>query len=168
MEVIKRISNLIYAFEKKFVIILVIMMLVAVFFQFLFRYVFNFPLTWTDETAMYTLAWLTFIGGSMSIKEKQAVAVSIVTDKLSGTLKKIVVSIGIFVALLFGIYLMYLSIKWIGDPMIATQKSNNMQLPMLYPYLSVPVGISFMTVHLVHILFEGLLSSEETTGEEEI
>ncbi|MCQ6277114.1 TRAP transporter small permease [Bacillus sp. V3B] len=164
MKAIRILSDTVYKVEKVLANIILTIMLVSLFVGVVSRYVFNAPIVWTGEVTLFTLAWITFIGGSMSIKMKQAVAVTLLTDYLRGYFKKRVITVGLFACVIFTVALSYFSIQWIMNPMILMQKSDALQLPMIYPYLSVPVGILFMTVHTIHIFIESLQAPiEEAT-----
>lgn len=158
MKAIRILSDSIYQIEKVLANIILIIMVSSLSLGVISRYVFNAPIVWTGEVTLYTLAWVTFIGGSMSIKTNQAVAVTILTDYLRGKTQKAIVSIGLLVGLIFTAILTYYSIQWISNPTILVQKSDALQLPMIIPYLSVPVGILFMTIHSIHIFVEYLIS----------
>lgn len=161
MKVIHILSDTVYKIEKVLAGIILTIMLVSLFLGVTSRYIFNAPIVWTGEVTLFTLAWVTFIGGSMSIKTKQAVAVTILTDYLHGNMKKRVITIGLFICILFTLALSYYSIQWIMNPMILMQKSDALQLPMILPYLSVPVGIVFMTIHTIHIFVDFLQTPAE-------
>ncbi|WP_209123592.1 TRAP transporter small permease [Alkalihalobacillus sp. BA299] len=152
-------SDTIFKIEKVIVMILIIAMFLTLTAGVFFRYYLNSPLFWSDEFAIFTLIWLTFLGGNISIKRQQTAAVTILFDKLNKKSRKVVASVGFLIIILFCLLIVYYSIIWLSSPNIVLQKSNSMQLPMIYPYLSVPIGFFFMSIHLVHLF---LLSLKET------
>ncbi|WP_227937438.1 TRAP transporter small permease [Alkalihalobacillus deserti] len=155
-----KISDYVFKLEKAIVMILIIAMFVALTAGVFFRYYLNSPLFWSDEFAIFTLVWLTFLGGSMSVKRQQTAAVTILVDKLNDKLRKIVASIGFVIVFLFGLFIVYYSGIWLSSPNILLQISTSMQIPMIYPYLSVPLGFFFMSIHSIHLF---LLSLKETS-----
>lgn len=157
----KALSDWIYKLEKVLVNIILTVMLVSLVLGVFFRYVLNNPLQWSGEFAIFALVWVTFIGGSMSIKTKKAVAVTILTEKLKGTAQKIVIGIGLFACAVFTIFFSYLSIRWIMSPNILLQKTDSIQFPMIIPYSSVTIGILFMTIHSIHLFLECLRTPHE-------
>ncbi|ARK29952.1 TRAP transporter small permease [Halalkalibacter krulwichiae] len=154
-----KLSDAIHKVEKLIVMILIVAMFLALTAGVFFRYYLNSPLFWSDEFAIFTLVWLTFLGGSIGIKRQQTAAVTILVDKLNEKSRKIIASIGFVIILLFCLFIVYYSYIWLSSPNIVLQKSNSMQLPMIYPYLSVPIGFIFMSLHSVHLF---LLSLKET------
>lgn len=164
MKLISHLSDVIFKIEKVLVIILVGLMFISITTGVLFRYFLKMPLHWADETAIFSLVWLTFIGGSMSIKQGHVASVTIFIDRLNGKLKYILLCISTILILGFGVLILLTSIKWILQPTIAFQKSPIMQIPMIYPYLSVPVGILFLCIHSLNLFVEVLMGTNPNKG----
>ncbi|MGM0904036.1 MAG: TRAP transporter small permease [Bacillota bacterium] len=156
MKLIHHLSNGLYKIEKLLAVIFCLIILISLSAGVLFRYVLSNPLTWSDETAIFSLVWLTFIGGSMSIKRKDAPAITLFIDRFSGVALKVLVVISTLAVLIFVGYLFYLSVVWLSSPNILIQKSSSMQMPMIYAYLSVPVSFLFMTIHALEVFLDAL------------
>jgi TRAP-type C4-dicarboxylate transport system permease small subunit len=160
MVFINRLSNWVFSLEKVLSILLGTLMLVSLFLGVVFRYIFNSPLIWSDETAIFSLVWLTFIGGSMGIKRQESAAVTLFMDKVKGKLKVILMAISLLAVILFVLLILYLSVKWLSSPTILLQQSNSMKLPMIIAYLSVPVSFIFILIHSLNMLVINFRSSE--------
>lgn len=161
MGFIKRASDIAFFIEKILVIILIPLTLISMVFDIIFRYFLNAPLVWGQEVALYSFIWSSFIGASMTIKTKSAVAVTIFVDKLSMKLRNILIICGIVFGTVFTFYIFYLSLTWIIDPSILFQKTITTQLPMIYMYISIPISLLFMTIHFISWLFEALKTSRD-------
>jgi TRAP-type C4-dicarboxylate transport system permease small subunit len=161
MVFISKLSDWVFSLEKLISILLGTLMLVSLFLGVVFRYVFDSPLIWSDETAIYSLVWLTFIGGSMAIKRQESAAVSLLMDKISGNLKVILIAISLLTVILFATLILYLSVKWLSSPTILLQKSNSMKMPMIIAYLSVPVSFVFILIHSLNLFVSNFKSSEK-------
>lgn len=160
MKLLHLLSNIVYQIEKLLAIILCSAMLISLSAGVLYRYILNSPLKWSDETAIFSLVWLTFIGGSMSIKRQDSAAVSIFMDKLKGKIRKVLFGLGIAVLAAFIIYIFYLSLTWLSSPNIAIQRSSSMGMPMIYAYASIPVSFFFMFIHTFELFVNNFKSSE--------
>ncbi|WP_017729162.1 TRAP transporter small permease [Halalkalibacterium ligniniphilum] len=156
VNVIGKLSDVVFKLEKLLVMVLITVMFVSLTAGVFFRYYFNSPLFWSDEIAIFTLIWLTFIGGSMSIKRQQSAAVTIFVDKLNEQYRKVVVTLGFLIILVFCIFLLCYSFIWLSSPNIGLQTSSSIQIPMIYPYLCVPLGFLFMSVHSIHLFIQSL------------
>jgi len=150
----KRLDRGIYEIEKALAIVLSIIMLGSLFLGVITRYVFNSPLTWTNEAAIYALIWMTFIGGSMEIRNKQSAAVSILADKLKPKAARLVISFGYVVIALFALYLVWQSARWLSSPNIMIQHSPALRWPMIIFYAAVPIGFLFVIVHAIQLFLE--------------
>ncbi|GAB3053131.1 TRAP transporter small permease [Virgibacillus ainsalahensis] len=160
MKLIDRLSDWVYSIEKVLAMLFGLLIMISLSAGVIFRYVMSSPLTWSDEMAMFSLVWLTFIGGSMSIKVKSAPTIDMLISRLQGGTKKAVLVSGYIAMVLFIGYVLYLSIGWISSPNIFVQHSGSMGMPMLYPYLSIPVSFLFMLVHSLDVLVKSLASKD--------
>lgn len=73
------------------------------------------PLYWVDEACIYSVVWLSFIGASAMTRLKMDFAVALLTEKLSGKLKKIMQSAAATLVLLFGLAMLGMCWLWM-DP----------------------------------------------------
>lgn len=161
MAFITWISDAVFKIEKVAAILLTSTMLVSLSAGVFYRYVLSSPLTWSDEVAIFSLVWLTFIGGSMGIKQQSSAAVTIFMDRFKGTLRTILMGISLLAVLIFVIYILYLSFVWLSSPNILLQRSSSMRLPMIIPYLSIPVSFTFLAVHSLDLLLKNFSGKKE-------
>ncbi|WP_181884397.1 TRAP transporter small permease [Neobacillus piezotolerans] len=150
------ISDIIFKVEKLAVIIIIPVMLLAMVFDIIFRYFVQSPLIWAQELTLYTFVWCSFIGASMSIKTKEAVAVNLLVDKINPKLRNVLIVAGLIVSALFSIFIFYLSINWITNPNILLQKSITTQTPMIFMYICIPISLLFMSIHFLSWFLESL------------
>lgn len=161
MAFIHWLSNVIFKVEKILAIILGLVMLVSLAAGVFFRYVLKSPLHWSDETAIFVLVWLTFIGGSMSIKMGKTATITIFVDRLKGSLKRFFMGLSFLLIFVFSAYLLYLSVIWLSSPNILVQRSSSMNMPMIYAYLSVPVSFLFISIHAMDLLVQNFRQEKE-------
>lgn len=164
MKALHRISDWVYSIEKFVAIILCGTMLVSLSAGVLYRYVLSSPLTWSDEIAIFSLVWLSFLGGSMSIKRQDGAAVSILMDRFKGKLRMILLGIGMLFLFAFVVYIFYLSIVWLSSPNIMVQRSSSIGMPMIYAYLSIPVCFFFMIIHSLELILNNFTGRQGGTS----
>ncbi|MCP1143523.1 TRAP transporter small permease [Lysinibacillus endophyticus] len=160
MKVINKISDIVFSIEKVLAILLASVLLVSLAAGVLFRTL-KSPLFWSDELAIFCLVWITFIGGSMGLKQNASPSITIVTDLLPKQAKKVVLAISNLLLLVFVGYILYLAFEWINMPNIMIQTSTAMNMPKFYFYLSIPVSFVFMVIHVLN----NLLLSFKTVDE---
>lgn len=161
MKYVKQVSDYVYQFEKIVSIILMGVMVITIATGVFFRYFLNDPLSWPEELAIFMLIWVTFIGGSMSIKRQQAAAVTLFIDRLNPPLKRIALILGFAIITAFCIYLLYLSLTWAFNPTSFLKMSPTLGIEMFYPYLAVPLGFLGMSIHSFHFLCEAFSSNRK-------
>ncbi|MCM3720013.1 TRAP transporter small permease [Fictibacillus phosphorivorans] len=149
-------SNGISRFEKLLALIFMLALAIIVALSVAFRYFFNAPLSWSGEVAVFLLIWISFIGGSLGLKNKSQAAVTLLLDYCPQRLK---MWIGVFSQIFiiaFLVLLLKYTYTWILSDGVAFQKSTALLLPMWIPYSAVPIGLTFACIHilaqLVHIL----------------
>lgn len=156
------ISNIIGSIEKVTTIILMAAITLVLFSNVVFRYFLKDPIFWANEASIFMMAWVTFLGGSLSLKYKSQASITFLVNRFSDRIKKtlnIVTNIVILIALGF---LIYISFDWIFS--LTGTKSSSMRIPMWIPYLSVPVGLTFSFVHILSHVFEYLRNTSNEHG----
>ena len=161
LKLILSLSDLVNKLERFLVIILGTVLLGSLSAGVICRYVFNSPLFWSDELALFCLAWITFVGASMSLKAKASPSITMLTDSVRPQFKKIIQVIANVILLVFVIYVFYLSIVWITGPTISQQISTSLKWPKFYFYLSVPVSFFLMIIHTLELVLKSALGIED-------
>jgi TRAP-type C4-dicarboxylate transport system permease small subunit len=145
----KALSNGISIIEKYISIVLMFSMAVIVTLAVFFRYLLNAPLFWAGEVSIFLLIWVSFIGGSLGLKYKSQAAVTIALDYVPLKVKRIILVTGHVFMLAFLFLIIYYSYVWVFSPSVAFQRSTSLLMPMWIPYLIVPVGLTFASIHLI-------------------
>ena len=63
--------------------VLIVVMVLVVFLQVLARYAIRISIPWTEEAARYMLAYLTFVGAAIALKEGKHIVVHFLYERLS-------------------------------------------------------------------------------------
>ena len=125
-------------------------MVIAVCWQIITRYILNNPSTVTEEALRYLLIWVTMVGGAYAYRRKH-LAITALSKRLSFKGQKI---LDIFVQAMVILFCVVVMIGG-GTRLVHTaadQLSAALQLPMPLIYASVPVGaILFIFYALIFI-----------------
>jgi TRAP-type C4-dicarboxylate transport system permease small subunit len=114
------VSKFLDNFEEYFCVWTMAIMTVIVFIQVVMRYVFSNSLSWSEELARFIFLWLSWMGASYAVKERSHFRVE-----------------------MFANMMLLIFLQETG------QESAAMQIPMTWPYASVPIGCTLMCLRLL-------------------
>lgn len=161
------ISKISHGFER--VIILFIQFSVGVLIldlniAVLFRYVLKSPIVGTQEIALVLLAWITFLGACLSVKNHSMVAVTFFYDKFGKyqTLAQIVIQL-----LILGFSLCFLvySFQWVISPSVAQIKLPALQIPAWTTYSIIPLSMLITMIFNLDNIMKLIASSRRNANE---
>lgn len=139
----------------------VAVMVITVLAQVFMRYFIKSPLVWGDELAKYSLVFMTFIGASVALRDKQLAAMELLTEKFPGPTKRIV-AIGVYIIelALLG-FLFYYSIILMMEGSVQAQLSPALQIPMMWVYISLPLGLGLMIIQAIVLMINYIKGAKE-------
>ena len=129
------------------VIILMAALAVILFVAVITRYLFNFPLAWSEEVSRYAFVWLSFLGAELCLRVNIHAAVDLLVKTLPPRVQCVVWRVG---QTLVAIFLIALLISGIHIARVAhNQSSPALGIPMSFVYSAVPVGAALMLLELL-------------------
>lgn len=134
----------------------------------------HFPIYWIDESAVYSVVWLTFIGASAMTRLRLDFAVTMMTERLSARSQQIFKIIATSTVIVFGIGLIVTCMLWM-DPIglaqagfdakkfagqtfnfLYTERTQTLNWPTWVLYLTLPIFAVSITIHGIANLLEDL------------
>jgi len=137
---------------KLIMIIMFGVMLTALFLQIVSRFIFNFPLSWSEELARYLTVWMVFLGAGIAVRNNKLIKLDALVSRMSHRQQLIFLYTAAAVSLVFYIVVIAKSFDLIK--VVQIQKSPAMSLPMSVPYLAIPVGSFFMLLNTFAALID--------------
>lgn len=135
-------------------------MTILVFIQVVMRYVFSNSLSWSEEMARFIFLWLSWIGASYAVKERSHFRVEMFADMLKGKARKYFEYLILIIWFLFSFAMAYYGTKLLLFIYDTGQCSAAMDIPMTWPYASVPAGCVLMCIRLIVEMYK--LSKTDT------
>jgi TRAP-type C4-dicarboxylate transport system permease small subunit len=136
------------------VIIFFVYMVLAVFYQVLGRYIFNYKLGAAAETATMAQIWMILLASGIAMRKNMHVGVDILLRKLNVKAQKIIVTVSTIVLSIFLIMVLKGSVQLI---IVGAQSTSPaISIPMWIPYLSIPIGIFYIMLELIILTFNKL------------
>lgn len=116
-------------------------MAVAILIQILGRYLFNYSIAWSEETATFAQIWLTLIGAGIAMRYNQHVGVDFLILKAPQPVQRLVGTLA------FALGAWFLGVVVVGSlSMVAiglVVKSSALRIPLAVPYSALPVGFAY-------------------------
>ena len=147
----QKIDKSIQRLERVIICFAFFVMVAVTFAQVIARFVFNDPISWSEEVARYLFVWITLLGAAHAVAFNKHFNVDFALSMFSKeTQRKIGWAIALFVLLFALVMVGYGSyVAWF----VRRQVSPAILLPMAYPYLCIPVSGVLIIVHLLAKLF---------------
>ncbi|MFI4982379.1 MAG: TRAP transporter small permease [Nevskiales bacterium] len=131
--------------------LLILLVVVCNAAQIFCRYVLVRPLGFTDETMRYAMVWVTFLAGSGLVFRREHMATALFDHPRFGSIRRLVQAVIMIAIAAFSAVM-----TWNGLPLAlrnAVQLSPSAQIPMIYPYIAIPVGGALVVVYALWLLF---------------
>ena len=124
-------------------------MVVIIAAQVWYRFVLNNPLSWSEELGRYIFVWISFIGAAAGVRYQLHLGIDLLQKLLPPALYRYVVILVNLITQIFLLVIIFWGFKILG--VIKFQTSPSMHIPMIYPYLAVPVGCILMFINSLRI-----------------
>lgn len=122
---------------KYFLNAVLVVLVIAVFLQVLFRFILNQPLAWTEELARYCLIWITFLGAAFAMSTKAHIGMEVFVNLFAIPIRKVLYVIATIATLAFFLLMV------IEGYDLATRSMSQ-----LSPVLRIPMGAIYSIIPL--------------------
>lgn len=133
--------------------VLFCVMIFAVSYEIVMRYVFNAPTFWSEALARYSMIWIVTFGLAIGIRRRQNIHVDFVARNLPGKVQPLLAWMRfLFVFAFAGALLVY------GARHAAVnlnQMVTGLEIPAFYVYLCVPISGAAMILFTLELIIKG-------------
>jgi C4-dicarboxylate transporter DctQ subunit len=143
-------------FEDWTLFVSVFVALIALFFNVVLRYGFNYSLAWSEELVREVIIYTTFIGCSAAVKNRSMIKID-ASVQLLPKLKTPLTFFSNLATLIFACLMMYYG--WLMALMQhrTHQKTIIMQIPLVYLYAILPLMGVLMFIRTLQVSYEDIL-----------
>ncbi len=152
--------------EQALAALLLATLFVLIIVQVVARYVFNSPISGTEELSRFTFIWFTFVAGSFVAARRKHIIVALFTGGRSGRLAAAAeafayaVMIAVSIALVVGGVMMVTTMWDISSP--------GVEVPYRLVYSALPVGFALIGLHALVNLILAVRHPEQFAGKHDV
>ena len=130
---------------------------IITFSQVVARYVFEAPLSWSEELARFLLLWLAMLSSAYAFKIKSHFALQFVTKIVPSKIQKLISVLVPLLVISFLSGFVFYSIKFVLG--VKGHLAPALQIPMEIPYSSSIAGSSLMLYYVVKTFINDIKSN---------
>lgn len=127
------------------------------FFSVVMRYVFNNPVTWSEDSAKILLVWMTLLGAPAGLRSASHVSIELLTDKLPERGRIVFQILGLGVTTYVSWIFVSQGYRFALQGMRRIVPSLDW-LPFGFAYLALPVGYALMLLICVELFLKNLVT----------
>jgi C4-dicarboxylate transporter, DctQ subunit len=142
-------------FEDWTLFITVMIALVALFFNVVLRYGFNYSLAWSEELVREVIIYTTFVGCGAAVKRRSMIKID-ASVQLMPRLKTPLTFFSNFVTLIFSVMMMYYGSKIAHLQVITNQKTIILEIPLVYIFAVLPLMGFTMFLRTIQVFYEDI------------
>lgn len=152
--------------EEILCIICTVVMTALVFANVLSRYVFHNSLSFSEEITTYLFILLSLMGTAIAAKRRAHLGLSILTDAVSPTVRKMLHVLGFAIGTLFSAALFYYGILMVINQYNLGMETSAMQWPEWIYATFVPFGAFFITIRFAQAVVQELRAEPQSSKKE--
>lgn len=149
-----KLSDTLNKISKVILGIIVGTMFLIIITQVILRYIFSGGFSWAEEVTVFFMAWMTFLGSAIAVKQAEHINIDILVHKFSGKVKWTIILISKLIILFFIFIFLYYGYQFAINSI--NFSSNVLGIPLIYPRISITISCVIIVIHLVHSLIADL------------
>ncbi|NCC07316.1 MAG: TRAP transporter small permease [Clostridia bacterium] len=157
MKTVKKLLDYVTKFEYAIMVVTFVAMVIAYFVSVINRNFIKMSMPWTDEIAMYSMIFMALLGTEVGLRDGTQVAVTAVTDKLKGVVKKIVSVIEQIVLEVFSFVMLSAGFSLFVKQIQTGQTTPVLKIPMAAMYFSLVLAFGLIFIIQGVVLIEKII-----------
>ena len=151
-------------FEEWTLFVTVMVALVALFFNVVLRYGFNYSLAWSEELVREVIIYTTFIGCSAAVKNRSMIKID-ASVQLLPKLKMPLNYFSNFVIMVFAIMMIYYGWLMVALQYRTHQKTIIMEIPLVFLYAILPLMGIMMLIRVIQVIYQDIMEQRAQKSE---
>ncbi|GHU06301.1 TRAP transporter small permease protein [Betaproteobacteria bacterium] len=140
----KKLLSSLQKIENCILVVALVVMVISVFAQVLNRNFIHATIGWYEELARYCQVYMALLAAEAGLRDGTQISVTAFTEKLPAPLQTAAAIGARLVVIIFAAVCFFTSFRILGTQISSNQVSAGLQIPMLIPYLSLPLGFGII------------------------
>ena len=140
VEVLIRINNILYKFEKFVLSLCVLGIFIVLILNVFTRFILRDGIAWAEEVGNLFVTWICFVGVSYAARSGRHIIMSAVYDFMPVKIQKIMIYLVDAGSIIGSIFLCNLGIQYVRTVYMMGRLSPTLLFPLWIPYLIIPIG----------------------------
>lgn len=162
----KKLISIYNKLEEYFLVYTMVLMVVIVFVQVIFRYILNDSLSWSEELVRYIFIWQVWLGASLGMRINEHIRVDMFVKLLPSAPQKVMNVLADILVLAFYVFLIVYGFEYLASVIAKDMTSTALQLPLSWVYASLPVGSAIIALRYVVLVGKSVVSLFRKTDDE--
>ncbi len=146
-------------FEDWTLFISVMVALIALFFNVVLRYGFNYTLAWSEELVREVIIYTTFIGCCSAVKKRSMIKID-ASVQLVPKLKTALTYFSNLMIIVFSVMIMIYGWQMAAMQARTFQKTLILQIPLVYLYAILPLTGLLMFIRTLQVVYQDFRQAE--------
>jgi TRAP-type C4-dicarboxylate transport system permease small subunit len=147
MGVLKHTSAAIKKAENFVGISIVMMMIVLMLMQVIFRYALGDALAWSEELNRLAMVWLGFIGAAIGVREREHIQIEVLYQNVSERTKKLFRAISYLIVVSFSLFITVYGFILVSG--LFANRVGALDLPVAMYFIPVPLSGLLFLYHMI-------------------
>jgi len=149
---ILRMMNASQKFLEVFLVALTVVMVVLVFSQVIFRYVFFYSISWSEEFSTFIFVWIVLLGSAVGIRTRQHLGIDTIVRYFPKKTAQILELVTHLIVVLFFFVVLFSS--WEVAMANMARRANTVDIPMGYIRMALPIMALFSIIFGIELEFK--------------
>lgn len=129
-------------------------LVLVMFMQVLFRYIFNHSLSWSEELAKFIFIWVTFLGAAVCFRDRMHISIDFLVERLSVKQKTFLEFFNMLLSLIFSGIMVAIGFLWVRDCPRTSSPALDFPYNLVF-YGALPLSMLFSFIYeLIRLIKE--------------
>lgn len=145
--------------EKTIACTLLVLLVIVLAIQVLFRYAFFIAIDWTEEIAMFCFVWMVYMGASLAALQARHIRIEMHLKWIGGWVYQVLMALSDLVWISYNLILVYVGFKLCYKTIFQTPYiSPTLGWNLGYVHLVIPVAFLLMTLRVIQTRYRLFLT----------